>query len=65
MVKPDCEHKWVYLSTHYSQGRDGYSQCKTYERLDVMFCEKCCNTKEILKEATRYLGDEPPLWWRH
>ena len=65
MGSSECEHKWVYMTTHYSKEELGYGQCITYKRLDVLFCEKCCSTKEILKEETMRLDDGAPLWWIH
>jgi len=55
-----CVHEWVYQETHYScDNRGGQS---TYGKLDIYYCSKCLEKKEILrKESSR----DKPLWWMH
>lgn len=60
MPDKECNHKWIHLSTHYQQSSAGYNT--EYIRLDVFFCEKCCETKEVEK---REYSRERPLWWAH
>ena len=55
-----CNHKWTHLSTHYSY--ESHTYVTEWIRLDVFFCEKCCEKKEVIKrESSR----ERPLWWVH
>lgn len=55
-----CNHKWVYLSTHYSKEPGSYNS--TYIRIDVFYCEKCCKQKEVRKEECSRII---PTWWIH
>ena len=58
-----CEHKWAHLSTHYACESNNYAV--TYTRVDVFFCELCCETKDVKRGGTEYSGDPEPIWWRH
>lgn len=60
MTEKKCDHKWVHLSTHYRKKEDRYAA--RFIRMDIFFCEKCCEKKEVVKEEYAMLA---PVWWRH
>lgn len=52
----NCEHKWVFQETQQKTTVSGYEHYTAhYHRIDVCFCEKCCEIKKIeQKESVRY-----------
>ena len=48
-----CEHKWVFQETNKKTHITGY-QNKTahFHRIDVYYCEKCCEIKEVEKRES-------------
>ena len=61
MSNNQCEHKWIHLDTKHIY-RDHYPGLCRFKRVDRFFCEKCCETKEIVK---RCMDDEDrhPEWF--
>lgn len=59
-----CEHKWVYQMSDYECEANGYYS-KQYCRTDIYYCEKCCETKDIVaKIECRDIKDGEPSWWK-
>lgn len=59
-----CEHEYFHATTHYQGKSNGYSKTK-YSRLDIYFCHKCLDQKEVEREETVWNEDQPPIWWQH
>lgn len=57
----DCEHKFVLLDTVKRKVSETYGN--SYKRIDIFFCEKCLETKEVKKEE--YIGyrENIPDWY--
>ena len=48
------QHKWIHLDTNINL--DYYPGSCGFKRVDRFFCEKCCETKEIVKSCMDYSG---------
>lgn len=60
VTPPGCVHSFVHLSTAYWVGNGGgYST--QYHRLDMFFCSKCLEQKEVKREEW---SRETPDWYR-
>lgn len=57
-----CEHKYIHLDTRYIAFGSGYSRTTRFKRIDRLFCEKCGDIKEIIKEEYKQ-RDMPPEWF--
>lgn len=69
-----CQHKWIYQETqkktHISYNGNGNYTAYFY-RVDVYYCENCCEIKEIKKQEKVYLPfggknhvhDFAPVWY--
>jgi hypothetical protein len=60
MMNEPCEHKWIFQESHYSKEWGSYQN--EYKKMDIYYCEKCLERKEILR--SEYSRGEP-LWWMH
>lgn len=61
---PKCDHEYFHESTHYQRESDGYGKMR-YTRLDVYFCHKCLDKKDVVREEVIFSSVEPPIWWQH
>lgn len=59
IVPKKCEHKWIHQSSHYQRESNGYND--HFKKLDIYYCEKCLEQKEVTKEE---YAREAPLWYR-
>ena len=69
----ECEHKWVFQETkkktsiHYTS--NGYTAY--FDKIDIYYCEKCCEIKEIEKGeyvdlpfgGIHHVKDFAPSWY--
>ena len=69
----NCKHKWVFQETQQKTTVSGYEHYTAhYHRIDVYFCEKCCEIKKIeQKEAvslpfggTHRIQQYAPIWYQ-
>ena len=69
----NCEHKWTYQETQKKVDVTGYENYTAhYHRIDVYYCEKCCEVKtREQKEEVRlpfggihHLGSHAPIWYK-
>lgn len=71
----ECKHKWIFQETQkgvYTKGDWYGNHTAYYTRIDVYYCENCCEIKEIKKEAIielpsgsqRDLKCHAPIWWQ-
>lgn len=56
-----CEHKWQHFETRNIL-IDNYPSSNQFKRIDRFFCEKCCETKEIIKSCMNW-EDRNPEWF--
>ena len=60
MTNPECEHRWVFMETICrSDSGGGYNIC--YTRLDLFYCDKCLEQKEVKKKE---YSREKPDWYK-
>lgn len=59
MVAKDCEHKFVFLRS--AKWSDASGHTVHYTRIDMFFCEKCLERRQIRNEDYKR---EPPDWYR-
>ena len=69
----NCEHKWVFQETQQKTTVSGYEHYTAhYHRIDVYFCEKCCEIKKIEQKesvnlpfgGTHRLQIYAPIWYQ-
>ena len=69
----DCEHKWIFQEKQHKTTVDGYENYTAhYHRIDIYFCEKCCEIKKVeQKEMVRLpfggihnLPKFAPIWFQ-
>jgi hypothetical protein len=58
MDNKSCEHKWVHMDTKKRSHSESY--IIYYKRIDYFFCEKCLETKEIVRDD---YSREMPDWY--
>lgn len=70
----ECKHKWIFqetkrkTSTTYDRG--GYWTA-IFHRVDIYFCERCCEIREVEKKqdvklpfgGIRHVSDFAPIWY--
>jgi hypothetical protein len=70
----ECRHKWVFQETQRKtnttyDGNGNYTA--HFHRIDVYYCENCCEIKEMEKKQSielpfggiRHVGDFAPVWY--
>lgn len=69
----ECKHKWIFQETQ----KKTYLECErgdwtaTFYRVDLYYCENCCEQKKIAQEkvvklpfgGANRLGDFEPVWY--
>ena len=69
----NCEHKWVFQETQQKTTVSGYEHYTAhYHRIDVYFCEKCCEINKIEQEEAvslpfggiHRLQQYAPIWYQ-
>lgn len=63
MENEKCDHEYFHESTHYNSQESGYRMRK-FMRLDVYYCHKCLDKKDV-ERSGRADSDDAPMWWRH
>jgi len=49
----ECEHKWIFQEKQLKTRVTGYeNHFAHYHRIDIYFCEKCCEIKKVEQTAT-------------
>ena len=70
----ECKHKWVFQETQrkttttYSHGGNWTAH---FHRIDVYYCENCCEIKEVEKNqsvrlpfgGSKHVEDFAPIWY--
>ena len=68
----ECKHKWIFQETQKKRSTSGYEQCTAhFHRVDVYYCENCCEIKELEKKesvslpfgGSRHVEDFAPVWY--
>ena len=69
-----CKHKWVFQETQKKQtltcDNSGFYTAH-FHRVDVYYCENCCEIKEVTKKqsvelpfgGTRHINSFAPIWY--
>jgi hypothetical protein len=69
----ECEHKWVFQETKKKTSKrytsNGYTAY--FDKIDIYYCEKCCEIKEIEKGeyvdlpfgGIHHVKDFAPSWY--
>ena len=69
----DCEHKWIFQETQHKTTVSGYEHYTAhYHRIDVYFCEKCCEIKTVEQKESvslpfggiRHVLKYVPIWYQ-
>lgn len=70
----ECKHKWVFKETQRKTsttcGKGGYWTAN-FHRIDVYYCENCCEIKEVEKNQSvrlpfggiNHVSDFAPIWY--
>ena len=70
----NCNHKWTFQETQkkVSTKSDSYGHYTAhFHRVDVYYCENCCEIKEVEKKqlvnlpfgGIRHVDDFAPVWY--
>lgn len=69
----ECKHKWIFQETKkktYTSSNNGHYTAQ-FHRIDVYYCENCCEIKEIEKKqdvrlpfgGIHHVYDYAPIWY--
>lgn len=59
-TRKPCDHKFVFM--RQEQRPADHSWRPETQKIDVFFCEKCCEYKEIIAAESMTFGDGRKIW---
>ncbi|MFV0500047.1 MAG: hypothetical protein ACK5MH_00460 [Bacteroidales bacterium] len=60
--KNQCKHKWIFMESVCRTKK--YDYYVEYIRVDLFFCEKCLEQKQVKKEAGQRYEESTPDWYK-
>lgn len=60
--KNQCKHKWIFMESVCRTKK--YDHYVEYIRVDLFFCEKCLEQKQVKKEAGQRYEEFTPDWYK-